>query len=158
MIELKPSSNPRVPAPAAPFNHILPLQIRFNDIDLLGHVNNSVYITFMDLGKAHYFNDVLGNLIDWHHINLAVVNININFYAPSFIESELSVVTAVTRISTHSLTLEQRIIDRAHDDEVKCIATTIMAGYDIATASSCALQDDWVRAIELHEGRSLRVQ
>lgn len=156
MIELKISSNPRVPAPAAPFNHILPLQIRFNDIDLLGHVNNSVYVTFMDLGKAHYFNDVLGGLVDWHHINLAVVNININFYAPSFIESELCVVTTVTRISTHSLTLEQRIIDRSHGDEVKCIATTIMAGYDIATATSRALDKEWVHAIETFEGRKLR--
>ena len=28
------------------FRHTLPLQLRFNDIDLLGHVNNSVYFSF----------------------------------------------------------------------------------------------------------------
>ena len=33
------------------FRHTLPLQLRFNDIDLLGHVNNSVYFSFYDLGK-----------------------------------------------------------------------------------------------------------
>ena len=27
------------------FRHTLPLQLRFNDIDLLGHVNNSVYFS-----------------------------------------------------------------------------------------------------------------
>ena len=37
------------------FRHTLPLQLRFNDIDLLGHVNNSVYFSFYDLGKARYF-------------------------------------------------------------------------------------------------------
>ena len=40
------------------FRHTLPLQLRFNDIDLLGHVNNSVYFSFYDLGKARYFETV----------------------------------------------------------------------------------------------------
>ena len=34
------------------FRHTLPLQLRFNDIDLLGHVNNSVYFSFYDLGLS----------------------------------------------------------------------------------------------------------
>ena len=34
------------------FRHTLPLQLRFNDIDLLGHVNNSVYFSFYDAGKG----------------------------------------------------------------------------------------------------------
>ena len=40
--------NPRVPAPTQPFRTVLPLQIRFNDIDLLGHVNNEMYFAYMD--------------------------------------------------------------------------------------------------------------
>ncbi|MBD5213968.1 MAG: acyl-CoA thioesterase, partial [Bacteroidales bacterium] len=76
---LPPSTNPRIPEPEAPFYHELPLQIRFTDIDMLGHMNNGVYLTMMDLGKTHYFNDVLGEKVDWHKINVAVVNINVNF-------------------------------------------------------------------------------
>ena len=33
------------------FRHTLPLQLRFNDIDLLGHVNNSVYFLSTTWGK-----------------------------------------------------------------------------------------------------------
>ena len=40
------------------FKHTVPLQLRFNDIDALGHVNNSVYFTFYDLGKARYFEEI----------------------------------------------------------------------------------------------------
>ena len=40
------------------FKHTLPVQLRFNDIDALGHVNNSIYFTFYDLGKARYFEEV----------------------------------------------------------------------------------------------------
>ena len=34
------------------FKHSVPVQLRFNDADALGHVNNSVYFTFYDLGKT----------------------------------------------------------------------------------------------------------
>jgi len=153
-VNIPPSTNPRVPEPQAPFYHILPLQIRFNDVDMLGHVNNGVYLSFMDLGKAHYFNDVIGKQVDWHNINVAVVNLNVNFYAPSYLDSDISVLTAVTAISKHSMTMEQRIVDNV-TGEVKCMAVTIMAGYDIKTAGSLPIDPAWRAAISDWEQRPL---
>mgnify|MGYP001534377266 FL=1 len=40
------------------FNHTLPIQLRFNDVDKFGHVNNTVYFSFYDLGKTEYFASV----------------------------------------------------------------------------------------------------
>ena len=37
------------------YNHRVPVQLRFNDADALGHINNSVYFSFYDLGKTEYF-------------------------------------------------------------------------------------------------------
>ena len=34
-----------------PFKCTTPLQLRFNDVDALGHVNNSVYFQFFDQGR-----------------------------------------------------------------------------------------------------------
>ncbi|MCM1448890.1 MAG: acyl-CoA thioesterase [Clostridiales bacterium] len=153
-IQLPLHENPRVPTPATPFYHMVPLQIRFNDIDMLGHLNNGTYLTFMDLGKAHYFNDVLGSEIDWHRINMAIVNINVNFYAPTFLTSNIAVLTQVTRISVHSLTMEQRIVD-VDSGEVKSAATVIMAGYDVATTKSLPIDPQWRSAIEKWEGHPL---
>lgn len=144
-VKLPLSTNPRVAEPQAPFFHSMPLQIRFNDIDLLGHLNNSVYLEMMDLGKATYFNDVLGANLNWHEINMAIVNINADFLAPAFLTDDIMVITRVKGISAHSLTLEQRIVD-ARTGEVKCQARTIMAGYDIKTATSLPIDPEWVKA------------
>ena len=38
-----------------PFKRKTQVQLRFNDIDALGHVNNSVYFQFFDLAKTEYF-------------------------------------------------------------------------------------------------------
>ena len=32
-----------------------PIQLRFNDIDQMGHVNNAVIMEFFDYGKMKYF-------------------------------------------------------------------------------------------------------
>lgn len=37
--------------------HKLKVQLRFNDIDILGHLNNTVYFSLYDLGKARYMED-----------------------------------------------------------------------------------------------------
>ena len=47
----------RAPIPmdtSVQFRHTLPLQIRFNDVDTLGHVNNTVYFSFYDLVYHHH--------------------------------------------------------------------------------------------------------
>ena len=43
------------------FRHIIPIQIRFSDVDQFGHMNNSVYFSLYDLAKTTYIKDVLGS-------------------------------------------------------------------------------------------------
>lgn len=149
---LPPSANPRVPQPEAPFYHSLPLQIRFNDIDMLGHLNNGIYLQFMDLGKAHYFNTVMPERVDWRHINVVVVNINVNFYSPTYLDENIAVMTSVVAMSQRSFTMEQRVVNTDTGD-VKCVARTIMAGFDMKTAQSAPIDPLWVDAISRYEQR-----
>lgn len=150
-IQYPPSQNPKVPEQNRPFYHSYPLQLRFNDIDMVGHLNNSIYISFLDLGKVHYFKAVMGSLVDWHHIPVVVVNININFYSPSYLDEELEVVTAVYAISERSLKMEQRVINR-HTGDIKCVAYTVMAGFDPSTATGAPIDPKWAVAIKEFEG------
>lgn len=150
-----PSDNPRVPSADYPFRHCLPVQIRFTDIDLLGHLNNNVYLTFMDLAKIRYFSDVQGRDINVNDLCMVVVNINCDFMSPSFLADSLEVWTRVTRIGERSLHLEQRIVD-ANTGETKCIGRTVMAGYDPETLQGAPLRADWVEMTEAYEQRSLR--
>ena len=147
---IPPCNNPKVPAPAVPFHHCLDLQQRFNDIDMFGHVNNAVYMQMFDLGKVHYFNAVMGGEIDWHKATVVVVNINATFFSPAYFGEPLAVLTAVSRISTHSFILEQRIVNPDNGD-VKCTARTVMAGFDPSTATGIEIPANWVEALNKFE-------
>lgn len=145
--------NPKVPAPKAPFHHALKAQLRFNDIDIFGHVNNSVYLQLLDLAKVRYFESVLGGPVDWHKATVVVVNINASFHSPSYFEEPLTVVTAVGDMSEHSFILEQRILNPLTGD-VKCTARTVMAGFDPLTARGIAIPEVWVKSLLDFENRS----
>ena len=54
------------------FKHSVPVQLRFNDTDALGHVNNSVYFTFYDLGKSEYFKAIRGEEV-FKNIDIRII-------------------------------------------------------------------------------------
>ena len=33
------------------------IQVRFADIDVLGHVNNAIYLSYFEMTSVHYFNE-----------------------------------------------------------------------------------------------------
>ena len=151
---LLPSDNPKIPPAQFPFHHCLPVQMRFTDIDMLGHLNNNVYLSFMDLAKVSYFSDVLPDGMNWHDIHAVVVHISCDFYSPSYFNESLEVWTTVTSVSTHSFKMEQRIIN-ATSGATKCIGYTVMAGFDPATAKGQAIDREWVERVSAYEGRKL---
>ena len=55
------------------FNHFMPAQIRFSDVDQFGHMNNSVYFSLYDLAKTTYFKDVLG-MNEWGDVVVVVAS------------------------------------------------------------------------------------
>ena len=140
------------PAPDYEFRHRIPVQIRFNDIDMFGHVNNTAYLQYFDLGKASYFAMLTGGRLDKMSIGLVIVNISCDFYAQTFMHEKIEVLTAVHAISQRSLVLEQRVVS-ASDGEVKSVCRTVMAAFDPAAGTGAEISDDWRRMISKFEER-----
>ncbi|MDR0976546.1 MAG: acyl-CoA thioesterase [Prevotellaceae bacterium] len=136
------------------YNHTLPIQLRFNDVDKFGHVNNTVYFSFYDLGKTEYFSTVCPN-IDWDKNGIVVVHIEVDFLDQIYATDHVAVQTAVTAIGTKSFHLSQQVVDTG-TGAVKCICTSIMVAFDLANHISIPLTKEWVEAICAFEGRDLR--
>jgi acyl-CoA thioester hydrolase len=135
------------------FRHALPVQIRFNDVDQYGHMNNSSYFSLYDLAKTSYLRDVFGNK-DWHHIGIVVANINADFLAPVFFSDDLIIETTVIHLGHKSFTLLQRAVNKA-SGVLKCQCRTVMVGYDVATKEPVELPADFKQAVCDYEGKSL---
>lgn len=136
------------------FHHTLPIQLRFNDVDKFGHVNNTVYFTYYDLGKTEYFSAVYPEL-DWNSEGVVVVHIQVDFLSQILSTSHIAVQTATSEIGNKSLTIVQRVID-TDTQEVKCMCKSILVAFDLEKHESIEIPEKWKEAICRYEGRELR--
>lgn len=135
------------------FKHVIPIQIRFSDVDVYGHMNNNAYFSLYDLAKTSYFRDVFGQE-EWSKFAVVVANINADFLAPVFFSDELVIETTVIHIGNKSITLLQRAVNKA-SGVLKCQCRTVLVGYDVATKEPIALPVVYKEAICDYEGKTL---
>ena len=128
------------------FKHITPIQLRFNDFDALGHVNNSVYFSFYDLGKTSYFADVLSKLEVAKEVGVVIGHIEVSFLLPVYPDENVAVQTAVVEIGNKSFKLLQHLVD-LDTNEIKCICNTVMVCFDAKTKTSRQISDEWRKAM-----------
>ena len=129
------------------------VQLRFNDLDLLGHVNNSVYMQLLDLGKTDYFTRVRHGQLTWREVPVMTVNINCDFMRQTYGDEPVSVLTRVSRIGDKSLVVDQQVIN-SDTREVKCRCATTMVYIDIAAKAPATVPQSWrddIAAFESHE-------
>lgn len=124
------------------FHSRLPLQIRFSDVDVLGHVNNTVYLSFYDTGKAAFMTQTLGRAISWKEVDTVVANIDCAFMAPIFYGENIEVLTACVGIHEKSFRLFQ-MIRNSDSGEVKSMCETVMVAFDPSTQKSAPLSREW---------------
>jgi len=132
------------------FNHQDPIQIRFNDIDVLGHVNNAIQLMYFDLGKTNYFEALKKQEIDWKGSDIVMVNINVDFREPIYAHNPIVVQTKVYEIGNKSLKLIQLLKD-TETGHVKSSCQSVMCGFDPQTATSIPISDEWRQLINRFE-------
>lgn len=138
-----------IPNPAD-FRHRADIQLRFSDVDVLGHVNNTVYFAFYDTGKAMYFTDVSNKKVDWHHVDRVIANIECAFIEQIVYGEQIEVLTRVTAIGNKSFTMQQMLREK-RTGHIKSIATTVMVTFDIESRQTIPVPADTRREIETYE-------
>ncbi|MBO5721126.1 MAG: acyl-CoA thioesterase [Bacteroidales bacterium] len=138
------------------YKHTVEIQPRFNDFDVMGHVNNTVYMNYFDIGKVSYFKAIWDtDLTDWKEFGLVVARIETDFISQIVMGERVVVRTTILRIGNKSLELAQQLIN-PETKQVKAAARTIMVGFDVNTNSAEPITERCVEAITRYEGRTFK--
>jgi acyl-CoA thioester hydrolase len=133
-----------------PFHHHFPIQIRFNDVDLFGHVNNAVYQHFYDIAKPAFFEKVLGDKIDWKKQAFILASLKIDFFEPIYLNSDIEVQTKIASIGNKSLMLEQQVVDKEKNTvKSHCVATMVCVSPK--TGISEIIPQEWRDKMETYQ-------
>ena len=138
------------------YRHVLPLQIRFNDVDKFGHVNNTVYFQFYDTAKTDYIATVCKG-VDWERLAIVVVKIEAEFVSQIKGNDHIAGRTRIVKIGNKSFHLEQDVIDSdTHEVTSRCLSVMVL--YDLKRQQTIPLPDEWRKAITDYEGLENSVQ
>ena len=132
------------------FYHITPVQIRFNDIDILGHVNNAVHQYYFDVARLQYFKHIFGKAVDWNKEVVVLANITIDYIEPIRLEDKIEVHTRVHRIGNKSIGMSQQIIDSI-SGSVKSTSHSVLVAYDRETKTTVPVPEAWKKRVAYYE-------
>ncbi len=125
------------------FFHETPLQIRFNDVDGFGHVNNTVIQEYFDIGRVHYLRDALGGSNLWKDgRHLVIVYNKKDFFQQTMPDDKVKVLTRIYELGGKSLRMIQWILKEGGNTPV-ATCDSVMVGFNNATGEGMLLPDDW---------------
>ncbi|AMA75025.1 esterase [Thermus parvatiensis] len=91
----------------------VPVQVRFRDLDALGHVNNAVYLTYFEVARVAYFSRLERDWVGRGHFILA--RAEVDFLRPIHLEDPVEVGVRVVRIGRSSFDMEYRVEVRGEE-------------------------------------------
>ena len=138
----------------------LPLQVRFSDTDAMGHVNNAVYLTFIEAARIGWWMATTGEPLErdaGRAEGLILAEIDVAFRSPVFFGETVVVETRPGRLGRTSLGLEHRLTASRPGGPVRLVATcrSVIVRYDYEAETPVPWPAEVISRIEAYEGRPL---
>jgi acyl-CoA thioester hydrolase len=126
----------------------VPERVRFADLDLMGHVNNKHFCTYLETGRVAYFiarNLAASNAAGGPVTSMAIVRLEVDYLKEIRFPAELRVGIRPIRVGGSAITLACAIFD----GEV-CVATSqaVVVRFDVVNRRSKPFTDDERRVLE----------
>jgi acyl-CoA thioester hydrolase len=124
----------------------LQIQIRFADIDIMGHVNNSVYLSYFEMTRVHYFGQLLGSKWDYQKDGFLLARNEVDYLRPIYLTDQPTIEMKTEKIGNKSFVLSYKIWV---DNEVCTQGQSVMVGFDSTINKSIPIPDKMRKALEL---------
>jgi acyl-CoA thioester hydrolase len=136
-----------------PFTVVFDLSPRFRDTDAMGHINNAVYVTYLEVARQEYwrrFSDVQ----DYRRVPFILANVTIDFRSEALVNEVIEIATRCEWIGMRSFAFTYEIREKA-SRRLVVEATTVQVCYDYDAKRSVTMPAELRRQIEGFEGRTL---
>lgn len=111
---------------------VQPVEVRFRDLDAIGHINNVVYLTYMESARIEWWVRVSGRP-DFHDMAMILARTEIDYRHPATYGDRLEVGVRCASMRRSSFVLEFRI-QEVGGTRLVAEARKVLVHYDYATA------------------------
>jgi acyl-CoA thioester hydrolase len=124
------------------------LDVRFRDCDALGHVNNAVYLTYLEQARFKHWRALWQFDEDrFPDPGIILAHVEIDYRSPAGIGETLDIRLALDGIGRTSFTYQYEIVN-AGDGRLIATAKTVQVAYDYATSTPVPVPGEWRRLFQ----------
>lgn len=135
------------------FKFKVPVQIRFKDLDSLGHVNNANHLSYFELARMGYFNHVVGTHCDWFRSGIILARAEVVYKSPVLLEQQVWVHVRISRIGRSSFDMEYCMEALSGGiSEIAATGTSVQVCYNYESKTSIPMPVEWRKKILVFEG------
>lgn len=125
------------------------VEVRWRDVDALGHVNNAVYLTYLEQARIHYLRELglVSNAPD--DIGMILAEVTCTYHSPLAMGERVTIWIRVSQLGNSSFIFEYRI--EGEDGRLAATARSVQVCYDYQAGRSLSIPDRWRAAITAYE-------
>ena len=120
--------------------HKIDLDLRYDDLDTMGHVNNKAYLSYLEEARISYHETVLDFDKKTLQFSAVVGRIDITYKQPIYMGDHVQVYSRCSRIGNKSFDLESIIVAYRKSDmsnfRIATLAVTTLVSVDMKTGKS----------------------
>jgi len=117
------------------------VEVQFADLDAIGHVNNAVYLRYVESARIAYWLRAVGRPADLSAINVIQARTEIDYRSPAEFGETLEVATRCLSMRRSSFVLAFEIRDRA-SGRLVAEGRNVMVYYDYPTQRPKTIPED----------------
>ena len=132
---------------------VAPLKPRFRDTDAMGHINNAVYVTYLEVARQEYWRAFRKDE-DYRVVPFILARVALDFRSEALMNETLELCIRCAYVGQKSFGFEY-IIRELASHRLVVAAESVQVFYDYATKHSIPCPDDMRQSLTAFEGRSL---
>jgi acyl-CoA thioester hydrolase len=140
------------PVPAG-YRVVHALVPRFRDTDAMGHVNNAVYVTYLEVARQEYWRRLAG-AHDYGQVPFILAHVSIDFRSEALVHEVLDIAVRCEWVGNRSFAFTYEIRDHA-TGRLVVEASSVQVCYDYAAKRTIPCPPELKAGMETLEGRDL---
>lgn len=125
------------------------LEVRWRDLDALGHVNNAVYLTYLEQARVHYLRELGLATGSPDDIGMILAEVTCTYRAPLSLGEQVTIRVRVSELRNSSFIFEYRV--EGGDGRLAATARSVQVCYDYQAGHAVPIPDRWRSTITDYE-------
>ena len=122
------------------FKYKTTIETRFADFDMMGHVNNAVYFTYMEIARTKYWQQAIS--WDWEQTGVVIAQASLDYLSPVYLKDKISMYVRTSRIGSSSFDLEYMLVKHVNGKEEVCTkGKSVCVAFDYATKKAALVPE-----------------